>query len=116
MLIGLSASLCFPDMVVGEVDPLCVEKIITRTAYPTVELFVEEYRNDEWLWRQRLYEYRIPEAKIKDVLDRVEALFRKFFEEGRIEQSRLTIGMYPDIYEMGIHWVRDEKQIQWRND
>ncbi|TSC62421.1 MAG: hypothetical protein G01um101448_1225 [Parcubacteria group bacterium Gr01-1014_48] len=114
MLIGLSVGTCFPDMVVGEVDPAHVDKIIGRTKCPVDEIddLVRHYREFEWSYRLE-DDYQKPTEQIKGLLDEVEALFRKFFAEGRLEQPRLTKGTYPDIDKMGTYWVHDENKIEW---
>lgn len=113
--IGLSVTKCFPDMVIGEVDPACVSKIIAGIGCPPdrIDALIKEYREWRWAFRIRV-EYRRDNAGVDSILDEVEALFRKFLLEGRIEQPRLISGKVPDIYRKdAVHWVTDEGKIQW---
>jgi hypothetical protein len=99
MKIGLSVSFCIRDMIEGRVNPEEVSKIIGSTcARPEdIDSLIATYR--------RLYWSSNPDA--------AEALFRKMYTEGRIEQPRLTGDRLHYMGKNDSRWVNNEDEIRW---
>ena len=96
MKIGLSVSKCISEMALGNVDPGSVEKIIGRTHMVSMEdvhFVTGMYKHDYWAGVEQL----------------AEALFWKFWREGKIYQPRIHEHWLPSN-ENGI-WVNSEDEI-----
>ena len=99
-MIGLSVHDCCREMALGRRDPETVLKIIACTGVNEPgewELVVRMYR--DFFWDAQ---YAV----------RAEEILRKFLRENRIEQSRFTEGLIPDIRHG--FWVEDEGEISWK--
>jgi hypothetical protein len=86
--IGLSFSLCIKDIASGKVKEGDVEKIIAGTAIrdlEDLELLINVYKSRCWR--------NLPEA---------EAIARRFWEKGLVEQPRIRVDEPPPIW--GGHW------------
>lgn len=97
-MIGLSVSLCCEDMAQGKIDPVSVEKIVSRTACSNEEdwlLTLDSYRRFRW---DKVY------------ADDAVRIANEFWKAGKIEQPRLTNGKMPDINATGV-WVNSEDEI-----
>jgi len=94
---GLSMSFCFGDMARGLVNPDLVINVIcgTNTALHTgdpnagLDKLIRAYRETYW----------------SDCGEKAEALVRKFWAEGRIDQPRVR-GEEPPNLSRG-HWITD---------
>jgi len=96
MKIGLSLSMCVKDILEGNVALEDVSKIITGTAFPTMEEAIKQYSLLIW--------YRYPQ---KDVLRVVTALWPVVY------QPRLEGKDIPK-HNSGNYWVTSEDEIRYK--
>ena len=94
MLIGLSVSKCFSDLMEQKVNPDDVMLIIGRTDFDDTQ--IDELINQYQSYRGEWYDY--DRTVLKD-------LILQFYKEGKIHQPR-KFGAYPMSAGRGKHWLR----------
>ena len=96
-MIGLSLSFCVRDIALGKVKLEQVERIVTGTAAATPEA-----------WEELLAVYK--EIYWSDCPEECERIARILYEEGKIEQPRLSGEEARNI--AAGHWLVDGVQIR----
>lgn len=103
-MIGLSISLCVPEIASGEVNIDDVTKIVAGTAC-----------RDTKAWERVIRRYR--DYYWQSNPDRCEEILKELLVAGKIAQPRLIENRAPSLINPDghgyRHWVSDESEIQW---